>query len=338
MPEELEAQQEQSIEDVRPDDTVTGHVAKHDFMLSNTVQIGRVVAPEKGDPPKPKTGAFVLVHIGGEEPKSYTRNWMPWLSRRAGLDAEWWKPDLDEQVLVLAPSGNLAIGVVAGSIYRGTRMYFPPSVDLTKAAGSDSVERLPAECSAHAEADLTNHTAQSAEHIHKQVYRDGTTMQYDSILHNLAYQLKRSHAEESPSVSLNSTLGESSGTVVLTLGEPDGSKPILSLCAKLEKKNGSLTLMLGQNASLSAALTDDKGSIAIAVGSTKIKLTDELITVTDPDGSIIEMQKKAMKFIDASNNALEMNDSGIKLSSAKKIVLDGGGTTVTVDSNGAAVD
>lgn len=258
MPDEREDRLEQPVEDIRPDDAVAGHIAKHDFMLSNTVQIGKIVAPEKGDPPKPAAGAFVLVHIGGEKPKTYTRSWMPWLTRRAGRDAEWWKPDLHEQVLILAPSGNLALGVVAGSIYRGSRVYFPEEADLTQSLTDTSApEHVPAE---------------SAEHVHRHIYRDGTTMEYDSNSHSVTYRIKRTHDDKEPSVSVR------------------------------------------------AGHADDKGSIDITVDQTTIQVTNMLVKITDPNG-----------------NTLEMNDSGIRLTSSKKIVLKGGKTTVTVDDNGADV-
>ena len=324
MPEERENQLEQPFEDVRPGDTVTGHVAKHDFMLSNTVQIGKIVAPEEGDPPKPATGAFVLVQIGGEEPKTYTRNWMPWLARRAGLDAEWWKPDVDEQVLVLAPSGNLALGVVAGSIYRGARVYFPDGTDLSQSLTDGSrPEHLPPECGNHTEADLTKHTSHSAEHVHRQIYRDGTTMEYDSVLHALTYDIKRKQQDEYPSVSLNAALEENKGSVSISLREPTAKQPILSLKATLEEKNGEVLLALGDKTSLSAGLTDEKGGVDITIDKTTIQVTDESVKITDPTGNSLEMTKDAFKItskvdftIDASGQAVTISANTIDFNKA----------------------
>jgi len=47
-----------------------------------------------------------------------TTDWLPWLSRRAGPDADWAAPEPGEQVMVLCPYGDPSQGVVAGSIYQ----------------------------------------------------------------------------------------------------------------------------------------------------------------------------------------------------------------------------
>lgn len=44
--------------------------------------------------------------------------WLPWITRRAGADIDWWAPSVGEQVIVLAPDGDLAAGVVLGSVYQ----------------------------------------------------------------------------------------------------------------------------------------------------------------------------------------------------------------------------
>lgn len=43
--------------------------------------------------------------------------WIQWLVRRAGSNRGWEPPSLNEQVLLLAPSGDLAQAVVLGSLY-----------------------------------------------------------------------------------------------------------------------------------------------------------------------------------------------------------------------------
>ncbi|MEW6490366.1 MAG: phage baseplate assembly protein V [Thermodesulfobacteriota bacterium] len=44
--------------------------------------------------------------------------WLPWLTRRAGPDRDWWAPEPGEQVLLLAPSGELAAAVVLPAVYQ----------------------------------------------------------------------------------------------------------------------------------------------------------------------------------------------------------------------------
>lgn len=56
--------------------------------------------------------ARVRVRIGG-----MMTDWLPWLTHRAGKDTAWWAPETGEQVLVLAPSGELAQGYVLPAIY-----------------------------------------------------------------------------------------------------------------------------------------------------------------------------------------------------------------------------
>ena len=57
---------------------------------------------------------------GGGNTEAVT-DWLPWLAGRAGGDIEWWAPEIGEQVLVLAPSGELANGVVLAGLYSQAR-------------------------------------------------------------------------------------------------------------------------------------------------------------------------------------------------------------------------
>lgn len=45
-------------------------------------------------------------------------NWLPWLTQRAGNDADWWPPEVGEQVLLICPSGDLAQGFVLPAVYQ----------------------------------------------------------------------------------------------------------------------------------------------------------------------------------------------------------------------------
>ncbi len=49
---------------------------------------------------------------------SVTTGWIPWTATRAGPDRQWSAPEVGEQVIVAAPSGDLAQGIVVGSVYR----------------------------------------------------------------------------------------------------------------------------------------------------------------------------------------------------------------------------
>ena len=45
-----------------------------------------------------------------------TTTWLPWLTLRAGSDRTWWPPSTGEQVLIIAPGGEIAQGVVLTGI------------------------------------------------------------------------------------------------------------------------------------------------------------------------------------------------------------------------------
>lgn len=75
---------------------------------------------------------------------------LPWLTRRAGNDRDWWAPESGEQVVLLCPSGDPALGVVLPSIYRASHP-------------------APAE----------------AATVHRIVYQDGAVTEYDRAAHKL---------------------------------------------------------------------------------------------------------------------------------------------------------
>jgi len=44
--------------------------------------------------------------------------WVPWLTRRASHDRDWWPPEIGEQVLLLSPGGDPAQALALPAIYR----------------------------------------------------------------------------------------------------------------------------------------------------------------------------------------------------------------------------
>ncbi|WP_353271716.1 phage baseplate assembly protein V [Wolbachia endosymbiont (group A) of Nomada goodeniana] len=79
--------------------------------LANIIRIGLVkeVDYEK---------ARVRVKVG-----EFLTDWLPWVTVRAGEDRSWFAPNIDEQVIVLSPFGELSLGVVLPAIYQ--QKYFP---------------------------------------------------------------------------------------------------------------------------------------------------------------------------------------------------------------------
>lgn len=76
--------------------------------------------------------------------------WLPWQAGRAGADREWDPPTVNEQVLLLSPSGQLANGVVITGLFSDAR---PANGDRAK--------------------------------LHRRTYSDGAVIEYDSQAHRL---------------------------------------------------------------------------------------------------------------------------------------------------------
>lgn len=111
-------------------------------MIENLIRFG-TIAEIQMTPPR------VRVETG-----SLLTGWLPWLAIRAGADVDWDPPTLDEQVILLSPSGQLANAVVITGIY------------------SDAIP---------ANGDRAG--------LHRRTYRDGAVIEYDSVGHQLRAQL-----------------------------------------------------------------------------------------------------------------------------------------------------
>jgi len=77
--------------------------------MGNIVQLGTVAQLDA-------VAARVRVDIGGNR-----TGWIPWLTGAAGDDSRWSAPEPGEQVVVLAPTGDTAQGVVLRGIYSTAR-------------------------------------------------------------------------------------------------------------------------------------------------------------------------------------------------------------------------
>jgi len=113
-----------------------------DRRLANVIQIGRVKAVD---------AATGLAQVDLDGPDT---DWIPWTTLRAGGDRTWWAPEVGEQVLIAAPSGELGNAVIIGSLYQD----------------------------AHPE-------PASALTVHKTIYADGTVVKYDRASHTLLADL-----------------------------------------------------------------------------------------------------------------------------------------------------
>ena len=93
--------------------------------LSNVVMLGQVAELDA-------SRARVRVQAG-----PILTAWLPFATVRAGLDRTWHAPEPGEQVVLVAPGGDLNQAVVVGSLYRDA--YPPPadSADISRTEWKD---------------------------------------------------------------------------------------------------------------------------------------------------------------------------------------------------------
>ena len=70
--------------------------------LSNTIRPGKVLEADYAK-------ARLRVTMGDN-----TSAWLPWLTSRAGEDRTWHAPEVGEQVIVIAPGGELMLRTATG--------------------------------------------------------------------------------------------------------------------------------------------------------------------------------------------------------------------------------
>ena len=125
-----------------PDETVA--LADIERRLANVVRLGVVAGVDH-------MAARCRVQYDADEAGApVLTGWLPWVAPRAAGDRAWWTPEAGEQVVLLAPSGELTQAVVLPSLYRET---FPAPAD--------------------------------APTVHRTVYADGAVVEYDRAAHRL---------------------------------------------------------------------------------------------------------------------------------------------------------
>ena len=93
--------------------------------ISNLAMMGQVVELDAAR-------ARVRVQAG-----PITTGWLPFATLRAGTDRIWHPPEPGEQVVMLAPGGDLNQAVVVGSVYRADHPAPADSADISRTMFKD---------------------------------------------------------------------------------------------------------------------------------------------------------------------------------------------------------
>lgn len=102
-------------------------VAEADRRIANLIQIGIVTSVDGA-------GGTARVQIG-----DLASTDLPVCPLRAGAATVWWMPSSGEQVVVLAPSGDMARGLILASIFASNAPSADPAVPMIDLRGGDMV-------------------------------------------------------------------------------------------------------------------------------------------------------------------------------------------------------
>ena len=140
--------------------TLEYRIAELERRLSNLLRLGVI---DKAD----YAAARVKVKSG-----DLVTGWIPWLTRRASEDSDWWAPEEGEQVVLLSPDGDPAQAVALPALYQGKN---PPPAD--------------------------------AKTVRRVKFADGTVIEYDRAAHEFKAEIK-GRAEIKVEKTLYAEVGE----------------------------------------------------------------------------------------------------------------------------------
>jgi phage baseplate assembly protein V len=201
--------------------------------LSNTIRPGTVLEADYAK-------ARLRVTMGDN-----TSAWLPWLTSRAGEDRTWHAPEVGEQVIVMAPGGELSAGyVMPGGVYKND---YPANADKAE--------------------------------ISRTTYKDGAILEYDREAHTHLLQLPEGSATvkvgddaqtEITPEKITAKVGDDAKT------EITASKILAQIGsdAKSEITASKITHTLG-----SGKVEITSGSVKITVGGTTLEIASGGITI-----------------------------------------------------------
>ena len=96
-------------------------------------------------------------------------NWIPATAIRASNDSDYWTPEVNEQVVILSPAGNLSQGIIIGSLYQTKHPAPAPNKEIRRTIYKDG----------------TIVEYDRVKHIQATKFCDGALISYDAISHQL---------------------------------------------------------------------------------------------------------------------------------------------------------
>lgn len=178
--------------------------------MANLVRVGKIVELDEAN-------ARVKVSTAG-----LTTDWLPWGAARAGKTRQWSPPQVDEQVIIASPYGDMGQAVVIGSLYQD---------DSPAPAASKDQETT--------------------------VYPDGSTVDYNSATNtltvtvaetgNVVINCKVATVNAETSVTMNTPLTHCTGDLVV-----DGA---LTYSGGMVGSGGAATAVINGNVQVNGNLT-----------------------------------------------------------------------------------
>jgi phage baseplate assembly protein V len=201
--------------------------------LSNTIRPGTVLEADYAK-------ARLRVTMGDN-----TSAWLPWLTSRAGEDRTWHAPEVGEQVIVMAPGGELSAGyVMPGGVYKND---YPANADKAE--------------------------------ISRTTYKDGAVIEYDREAHAHLIELPEGSAtvkvgDEAETEITPSKITAKVGSDAKTEITSDKILAQIGSDAKSEITASKITHSLG-----SGKVEITSGSVKITVGGTTLEIASGGITI-----------------------------------------------------------
>ena len=203
--------------------------------LSNTIRPGTVLEADYAK-------ARLRVTMGDN-----TSAWLPWLTNRAGEDRTWHAPEVGEQVIVIAPGGELSAGyVMPGGVYKND---YPANADKAE--------------------------------ISRTTYKDGAILEYDREAHTHLLQLPEGSAtvkvgDDAQTEITPSKITAKVGTDAKTEITSDKILAQIGSDAKTEITASKILAQIGSDAK--SEITASK--ITHSLGSGKVEITSGSVKIT----------------------------------------------------------